>query len=71
MVSSWRFSVKRYRKLCSIDKLALRGLGYNLADEDLINDISVDVERMKGIMQTNDDIKEMQNKRAHNKNDII
>ena len=34
-------------------------VGYNLADDELRHDISVDVERMKTIMQTNEAMQEM------------
>ena len=54
------FFLKWYHKLLfAIVKVALQRLGGNLADDELIHDISVDSERTQGITPTNENVKDM------------
>jgi hypothetical protein len=50
---------KLYHKLLTTDRAALQMLGYDLTDENIMQDIDDDFDRMTNIMKTNQDIQEM------------
>ena len=53
------FFDKWYLKLLTKDHEALRRLGYDIADEQLMEDIKDDFDRMSRIMRTNKEIDDM------------
>ena len=50
---------KWFHKLLTIDRKALQLLGYNLTDENVLDDIKLDFDRMKDVMRTNEEIDDM------------
>ena len=60
------FFDKWYLKLLTNDHEALQRLGYDITDEQLMDDIKDDFDRMTRIMRTNEEIDDMFNNHGEN-----